>query len=86
MAEVKIYTKTTCPYCIRAKELLDSKGVEYKEIVTDGNTQLREEAKELSGGKTTVPQIFIDGVSVGGCDELHAADANGELDKMLRGE
>lgn len=85
MAEIIVYTLTTCPFCVRAIELLNNKGLSYKEIITDGNTELREESKKLSGGKTSVPQIFINGVSVGGCDELYAADANGELDRLLRG-
>lgn len=81
--EIVIYTLSSCPFCIRAKELFDSKGIKYKEIVTDGNSELREEAKTLSGGKTTVPQIFINNVSIGGCDDLYAAEANGKLDQLL---
>lgn len=84
MAQVVVYANQTCPYCVRARKLLDTKGVEYvlKDISTD--SELRAEAKELSG-RNTIPQIFINGHHVGGCDDLHAAEDSGELDRLLQG-
>ncbi len=82
MVNIKIYTKTTCPYCRSAKELLTYKGVEFEEVSVDNDTLLRAEMERLSGRKT-VPQIFINGESVGGCDDLYALDAAGKLNKML---
>lgn len=83
MATVKIYTSRTCPYCIKAKRLLDSKGVSYQEFRTDEDQGLAQEAVKRSGGKRTVPQIFIDDYHVGGCDELYALEHDGKLDFML---
>ena len=83
MAEIVIYTSAFCGYCARAKRLLKEKGVDFNEIGVDMNPALREEMMEKAGGRYTVPQIFIDGRHVGGCDDLHALDARGELDKML---
>lgn len=83
MAEVEIYTTRVCPYCIMAKELLDDKGVDYREIAVDGNPDRMNEAIERSGGKKTVPQIFIDTCHIGGYDELNALDQAGELKQML---
>lgn len=83
MAEIIIYTKEVCPYCIRAKVLLDRKGAKYSEIkITDDKT--KEEMVKKSGGRMTVPQIFINGIAIGGCDDLHALDAEGQLDEMLK--
>ena len=81
MAEVIIYTSAWCPYCIRAKKLLDTKKVQYTEIDVSEQSA-REHMVTLTGG-TTVPQILIDNQAVGGCDELHALDRMGELDKLL---
>lgn len=86
MPKVEIYTQPWCPYCSRAKRILDDKGVEYQEIDAPYGTPERAEAARLSDGRTTVPQIFIDGRSIGGCDELQALDRAGKLDPMLRGE
>lgn len=83
MAQVEIYTKFTCPYCIRAKRLLDAKGVEYKEIKVDFGGAERQEMLARSNGRTTVPQIFIDGKHVGGCDDLMGLEYEGRLDGML---
>lgn len=81
--KVEIYTWQTCPYCRRAKALLQSKGIDYQEISVDGDEAGRAAMARRSGGKRSVPQIFINGQHVGGCDELHALEARGELDKLL---
>ncbi len=85
MVEVKIYTTTMCPYCVRAKRLLDHKGVSYDEIDVSSDLDLREKMIADSGGRRTVPQIFIAGKPIGGFDELYALDSSGELDSMLSG-
>lgn len=72
MTEVIIYTKTTCPYCIRAKQLLKQQQLSYQEIKIDEHPEKRAEMIEKSNGRTTVPQIFINGEHRGGCDDLHA--------------
>lgn len=82
MANIDIYTKATCPFCHRAKALLQSKGAQFNEIAIDNDPKKREEMIERSG-RTTVPQIFIDGQHIGGCDDLHALDAKGGLDQFL---
>ena len=83
MPVVEIYTKTFCPYCWRAKLLLESKGVEYKEIGVDFGGELREVMIQRARGRTTVPQIFIGEHHVGGCDDLVALDREGKLDQLL---
>ena len=83
MAQVEIYTGMFCGYCERAKRLLKQKGVDYVEIPVDTNADERMRMVERAGGRRTVPQIFIDGVHVGGSDELHALDRAGKLDPML---
>jgi glutaredoxin 3 len=83
MSEVEIYTTQTCPYCYRAKQLLASKGVNYVEIDVSRDDGLREFMSKRAGGRRTVPQIFIDGHHVGGCDDLHDLDDAGKLDQML---
>jgi len=80
---VEIYTKTFCPYCWRAKLLLESKGVEYKEIGVDFGGELRQAMIQRARGRTTVPQIFIGEHHVGGCDDLVALDREGKLDDLL---
>lgn len=82
MANIDIYTKATCPFCHRAKALLQSKGAQFNEIAIDNDPKKREEMIERSG-RTTVPQIFINGQHIGGCDDLHALDAKGGLDPLL---
>ena len=84
MAAVTIYTKTWCPYCMAAKELLDSKGIAFKEIEISGNSQLRAEMVAKAGGRSSVPQILIGERHLGGCDDLYALDRRGELDKLLK--
>lgn len=83
MAEVVIYTKHGCPYCTRAKQLLDSKRVSYQEVGLDSEPNRRQEMIEKSG-RHTVPQIFINGKSVGGCDDLHELERQGKLDSLLK--
>jgi glutaredoxin 3 len=83
MAKVEIYTKAWCGYCARAKALLESKGVAFEEYdITMGGPK-REEMLSRAPGRTTVPQIFIDGRHVGGSDDLRALDGSGQLDAML---
>ncbi|WP_034918448.1 glutaredoxin 3 [Erwinia sp. 9145] len=83
MANVEIYTKATCPFCHRAKALLDQKGVNYQEIAIDGDADKREEMIKRSG-RTTVPQIFIDAQHIGGCDDLFALNERAGLDPLLK--
>lgn len=83
MAHVEIYTSPFCPYCVRAKRLLDSKGVSYEEVDVYQHPNRRDEMVERAGGRTTVPQVFIDGQSLGGCDDIHALDHQGKLDPLL---
>lgn len=82
MADVRVYTSVSCPYCVQAKRLLDRKGVAYQEIDVTGDPQRRAEMTQASG-RRTVPQIFIDGQSIGGFDELYALDQEGRLDTLL---
>lgn len=85
MAKVEIYTKAFCPYCSRAMRLLVDKGVEPVEYdITMGGPQ-RQEMIQRANGRTTVPQVFIDGAHVGGSDDLAALDARGGLDPLLAG-
>ncbi len=84
MPEIEIYTIAWCPYCVAAKRLLRRKGVAFREIDAPSGSPAREEAIRRSGGRTTVPQVFIDGRSVGGYDDLSALDRTGELDRLLR--
>lgn len=83
MANIHIYTKATCPYCLRAKQLLTRKKAAFQEIPIDGDAAERETMITRSG-RSTVPQIFINNQHIGGCDDLHALDARGELDPLLR--
>lgn len=84
MADVKLYTATYCGYSKRALQLLDTKKVAYKNIDVTDNQALRQEMQLVSGGRTTVPQIFINGKHIGGCDELYGLEASGQLDKLLQ--
>ena len=84
MARVEIYTTPTCPYCVAAKQLLRRKGVGYTEIDVSRDPLLRDAMTRRAGGVRTVPQIFISGKHVGGCDELHALDYEGGLDPLLQ--
>lgn len=81
--EIILYSKQVCPYCVRAAALLKRKGAEFREIkITDEATKI--EMMEKSGGRMTVPQIFIGGKHIGGCDDLYALNAAGELDALLK--
>ncbi|HEX7853111.1 MAG TPA: glutaredoxin 3 [Sphingobium sp.] len=83
MAKVEIYTKAFCGFCFRAKALLEGKGVDFEEYdITMGGPK-RQEMLERAPGRTTVPQIFIDGRHIGGCDDLQALEARGGLDPLL---
>ena len=84
MANITIYTKSTCPFCVRAKSLLQEKGASnYEEIDITGNDDLRSKMIERANGSYTVPQIFINDYHVGGCDDLYALEEKGELTKLL---
>ena len=82
-AKVEIYTIPLCPYCDRAKRLLHQKGVEFIEIDVGADASVREKMVERTGGRTSVPQIFIDDVLVGGSDDLYALERSGKLSEML---
>lgn len=85
MAKIEIYSKIFCPYCSRAKSLLASKGAQFEEHdITMGGPD-RAAMIQRANGRTTVPQIFIDGRHIGGCDDLFALDARGGLDPLLAG-
>ena len=86
MANVEIYASMFCGFCYRAKQLLDQKGVAYTEIDVTMNSGLRRQMMDRAGGCSSVPQIFIGDLHVGGCDELYALDAEGRLDPLLSGE
>jgi glutaredoxin 3 len=83
MAKVEMYTTQWCGYCARARSLLERKGVEYTEYDVEEQAGRREEARSRSGGRTSVPQIFIDGKHIGGSDEMAALEAAGKLDPLL---
>jgi glutaredoxin 3 len=83
MARVEIYSTMFCPYCARAKSLLSRKGVTFENIDVMMEPAKRDEMVKRAGGRSTVPQIFIDGQHVGGSDELHALDRAGKLDPLL---
>lgn len=84
MKKVVIYTTDYCPYCVRAKRLLDQKHVSYEEIDVTHDQSLRDEMMKKAEGRRTVPQIFINEKPIGGCDDLHALDAAGKLDPLLK--
>ncbi len=83
MAEIEIYTTFMCPYCARAKSLLDKKGQSYNEIDVSYDAAKREEMTQKAGGRRTVPQIWINGTHVGGSDDLYALERESKLDAML---
>ncbi len=83
MSRVEIYTTALCGYCARAKRLLSAKGIGFEEIDVTFDPERRSEMTNRTGGRRTVPQIFIDGTPIGGSDELHALERNGELDGLL---
>jgi glutaredoxin 3 len=86
MAPVEIYTTRWCPYCLMAKALLKRKGVAFTEINVSGHLERRSEMIERANGRTTVPQIFVGPVHVGGSDDLHALERAGKLDALLAGQ
>jgi glutaredoxin 3 len=83
MANIEIYTQPYCPYCSRAVGLLTQKGVTFTEINAPHGTPERAQAVSRSGGRTTVPQIFVNGTGIGGCDDLLALERAGKLDTLL---
>lgn len=83
MARVEIYVKSTCGFCFRALRLLESKGVDYEAHELTWGSPLREEMIQRANGRTTVPQIFIDGRHIGGCEDLCALDRDGKLEQLL---
>ena len=84
MPEIDVYTQDWCPYCARAMNLLQGKGVAFREINAPQGSQERAESVRRSGGRTSVPQIFIGGTHIGGCDDLMALDRAGKLDPLLQ--
>ena len=84
MPDVEIYTQPYCPFCARALKLLTAKGVVFREIEAPHGSAERETARTRSGGRSSVPQIFIDKRHIGGCDDLLALDARGGLDPLLK--
>ena len=80
---IEVYSSLWCPFCARAKALLNRKGVEYREIDVDRDPNLRQQMMRRAGGRRTVPQIFVDGRHVGGSDDLAALERAGELDALL---
>ena len=82
---IEIYTWSRCPFCIRAKGLLDQKNVEYTEYTIDGDEEARGKMRQRANGRASVPQIFIDDRHIGGCDDLYDLEIQGELDSLLAG-
>ncbi|MGD1804166.1 glutaredoxin 3 [Dapis sp. BLCC M126] len=82
-ANVEIYTWSSCPFCIRAKALLEKKQVNYQEYAIDGDDVEREKMAVRANGRRSLPQIFINDQHIGGCDELHRLEAQGKLDQFL---
>ncbi len=82
-AEITVYLTQFCPYCVRAQSLLNAKQVNYSEIDVGAQPELRDVMIQKSNGVTSVPQIFIGDVHVGGCDDLFAAESAGKLDELL---
>ncbi len=82
-ANIEIYTWSSCPFCIRAKGLLNKKGVTYQEYCIDGDNAARETMAVRAKGGRSLPQIFINNQHIGGCDDIHALDAQGKLDPLL---
>ncbi|MGE5658986.1 MAG: glutaredoxin 3 [Actinomycetota bacterium] len=82
-AKVEIYTWRTCPFCIRAKSLLKQKDVDFTEYAIDGDEAARNQMAQRAKGRRSLPQIFINDQHIGGCDDIHALDAQGKLDPML---
>jgi glutaredoxin 3 len=83
LAEVIVYSGPNCPYCVKAKALLDKKNVEYTDFNVKEDFEKFDEMMERTGGRKSIPQIFINGIHVGGCDDLYALNAAGKLDELL---
>jgi len=83
MAKIIIYSGKSCPFCVRAKQLLERKGAKFEEILVQ-DQETKEEMMKKSGGRMSVPQIFIDDKHIGGFDDLHALDVEGKLDDLLK--
>ncbi len=82
-AKIEIYTWSRCPFCIRAKALLDRKGVDYSEYCIDGDEEARDKMAQRANGRRSLPQIFINDRHIGGCDNLYELESRGELDSLL---
>jgi glutaredoxin 3 len=83
MAKIEIYTWDTCPFCIRAKALLDQKDVDYTEYMIKGDDDARDKMAARANGRRTVPQIFVNDQWIGGCDDMQLLEAEGKLDKLV---
>lgn len=83
MKKIEIYTTNTCPFCFSAKDLLNKKNLAFHEVDLSGDTEGRAKLRDKLNGVTSVPQIFIEGQHIGGCDELYAIESTGELDKLV---
>ena len=84
MSKVEIYTWQYCPFCIRAKSLLEKKNINFTEYKIDGDDNAREKMSERANGRRSLPQIFINNEGIGGCDDLYKLDTNDELDQLLK--
>jgi glutaredoxin 3 len=85
MPKVEIYTWSTCPFCIRAKALLNKKGIEFTEYCIDGDNAARDKMAIRANGRRSLPQIFINDQHIGGCDDLYDLEFEGQLDSLLQG-
>lgn len=83
MSEIIVYSKTVCPYCVRAKMLLQRKGKKFREIIVN-DEKTKEDMIKKSNGRMTVPQIFVDDTYIGDCSELYALEEAGKLDELLK--
>ena len=83
MKKVEIYTWQYCPFCIRAKSLLNKKNIEFIEYKIDGDESAREKMSQRANGKRSLPQIFIDNNSIGGCDDLYLLEEDKKLDSLI---
>ena len=83
MKKIEIYTWQYCPFCIRAKSLLNKKNIDFIEYKIDGDESAREKMSERANGKRSLPQIFIDNNSIGGCDDLYSLDEENKLDSLV---
>lgn len=84
MADIEIYSTAMCPYCVAAKNLLQSRGLSWRELRIDADANARRDMLKRAPGARTVPQIFINGVHVGGFEQLAAADRSGKLSELLQ--